>query len=183
MPAPEPAAEDRPANDPKPVPGWGPRKAPGDEPADADQPATGPIASDPMPVAPAEDTPAAFDPVQYLAGTWETSDSPIDVPDLGQGTLSGTYTYRADGAFELDGRLRVTVNGIPLVIGITGSGTFQAQTLSEGESFTVTPNGQMSMSVPGYPPENETLTDPTSYVVVDGNTMRDSDGITWSRRR
>ena len=98
----------------------------------------------------------------------------------GTGLLTGSATYKADGTFTLTGTLQVMAQGIPLTIQVDAGGTYTINKLSE-TSFSLVPNGKVTMTVPGYPPQVDALTDATSYVMIDQDTIKDADG-TISKR-
>lgn len=133
---------------------------------------------DPAPV-PVPDQPAGFDPATFLAGTWIARGSEMNIPGVGPGTIQGQWVFNQN-QFTFQGQVNVTAQGIPMVITMQASGTFTLNALSP-TSFVMLPQGQVTSSVPGMAPVTEPFADPVSFVVIDDNTIRDSDNVTLQR--
>jgi hypothetical protein len=125
---------------------------------------------------------AAFDPATYVVGVWEVRNAQVPVPDVGIGTLDGSFTYNADATMIVAGTLKVTMNGAPMTITLNGSGSYRVEKRAE-DGFIVYPSGNMTMIVPGYPPQASPLGDPIGYTVLGPDEVRDDEGTLATRRR
>lgn len=124
----------------------------------------------------------AFDPAAYVVGIWEVRNAQVPVPDVGMGTLDGSFTYNADATMIVAGTLKVTMRGAPMTITLNGSGSYRVEKRAE-DGFIIYPTGNMTMNVPGFPPQVAPLGDPIGYTVLGPDQVRDDEGTMATRRK
>lgn len=127
---------------------------------------------------------AAFDARSFLLGTWHTN-GPVPLEGIGMSPADMTANYRQDGSVTLEGV--VTANlGMPTPTPITlrSTGTWTVENVNESRfvlSATMTTTG----SAPGVDLSGMEETDSSTGLVevLGPDSVRDSEGVTWSRVR
>ncbi len=122
----------------------------------------------------------AFNPDQYIVGTWGYT-GPMQIPNVGQAQVDLTVSYAADKTLTGYGTISAQVQGYPMTATVTTQGTYTVQSMGPNR-IMVTPNAQVTMSIPGQPPLPQQNTTPEMLEVLGPNQMRDSDGQVIQRR-
>lgn len=127
---------------------------------------------------------AEFDAHSFLLGTWHTN-GPVPLEGIGMSPADMTANYRQDNSVTLEGV--VTANlGMPSPTPITlrSTGTWTVENVNENRfvlSATLTTTG----SAPGVDLSGMEETDTSTGLVevLGPDSVRDSEGVTWSRVR
>ena len=106
------------------------------------------FANGPGPVNPNPQPNSGFDPQAYVVGRWVSDPAYVDIGDGQQGLAKITFTYNADGTVTSQGTVDLQGPNGPMQVTTSGRGTYTVRGQGNN-SIVLTPNVQMTISVPG----------------------------------
>jgi len=127
------------------------------------------------------DTTVTLDPMQYLQGTWVSAPTSVPMEGIGNGIGNMVVNYEASGAVSGYGTINVESAYGPMQLTVTVQGTYTAQ-MSGTDAIIVTPNVQITVSMPGQVPNVEPDKTPQRLTILSPNTLRDDEGVIYTKQ-
>jgi hypothetical protein len=126
----------------------------------------------------------AEDAAAFVVGSWRT-EGDINIPGLGPSAADITQSFAEGGAFTANGVLEANIAGLgtgPIEMTIEAAGEWSA-TSAGGDQLELSLTSTTTISAPsvGMEPQSDTSSETSVLTIVDNNTIRDGDGLLWSR--